>query len=80
MHRLTDIRHKSLTKEWKYISDLQNIADMCTRTSLFSALHPLSNWVKGLEIMYELENDNYPIEIDDQVINFVQAKSNQWDH
>ena len=53
--------------------------------------HSSSNWIKGSEIMYDLENDIYPIEIDDQIISFVQTNSKpntntkftsciKWDH
>ena len=47
--------------------------------------------MKGSEIMYDLENDIYPMETDDQIIRFVQTNREpntnikftsckKWDH
>ena len=52
----------------EYVPGHQNIAGMCARSSL--------NLIKGAEIVYELENNIYLIEIDDQFINFVQILFN----
>ena len=52
----------------EYVPGHQNIAGMCARSSL--------NWIKGAEIVYELENNIYLIEIDDQFINFGQILFN----
>ena len=75
MHRISKIGEYTELKQWDYISNKMNIADMCTQVSPFCDLHPESLWINGLSFLYETTCQYFWQEkINYQTINVLQSK------
>ena len=58
MNRLNEIRTNTEIKQWKYITRDLNPADMFTCYHSFQCLNSDSIWIRGLNFLYQNENEN----------------------
>ena len=71
LYRPNQIPKRTETKQWNYTLGKFNIADMCTRASLYIDLHPQSTWVIGSAFLYD-QTPDHPVEQEVKVINALE--------